>query len=125
MTDLIALYGTLRRDATDAEAPSRDGLVEFLQPCVLTGKLLDLGAYPGFVPGHEGPVTADLFRIVHEEAFSVFDDWEDYDPDNIAASLYRREVVRLTEPDLDAWVYLWNGKPDDGPLVPGGDWFQR
>lgn len=125
MTDLIALYGTLRRDATDLEAPRREGLVEFLRPCTLYGKLLDLGDYPGFVPGNEGPVSADLFRIVHPDALPVFDDWEDYDPDNIAGSLYRRETFHLTEPDVRAWVYLWNGSPDDGPLVPGGDWFTR
>jgi gamma-glutamylcyclotransferase (GGCT)/AIG2-like uncharacterized protein YtfP len=125
MTDLIALYGTLRRDATDPEAPSRAGLVEFVEPCRLTGKLMDLGKYPGFVPGNEGPVTADLFRIVSPDAFPVFDDWEDYDPENIASSLYRREVIRLDAPHVDAWVYIWNGAPDDGAMVPSGDWFRR
>ncbi len=64
MTELIALYGTsLRRDASDPEAPRREGLVEFVRPCILTGKLLNLGWYPGYVPGNEGPVTADLFGL--------------------------------------------------------------
>lgn len=102
MTELIALYGTLRRVATDPGAPSRVGLVEFVEPCRLAGKLVDLGAYPGFVPGNDGTVMADLFRIVSPEAFKVFDDWEDYDPDNIASSPYRREIIQLHAPDVEA-----------------------
>lgn len=125
MTDLIAFYGTLRIGGPDRGGPRPEGLLEFVQPCRIKGKLIDLGPYPGLLPDEGGTVIGDLFRIIHPDALRLYDDWEVYDPVNLEGSEYRREKLRLAEPDAEAWVYLWNCGPDDGPVIAGGDWFRR
>ncbi|WP_416899947.1 MAG: gamma-glutamylcyclotransferase [Minwuia sp.] len=114
MTDLIAFYGSLRRDAGDREAPAKDGLAEYAGACRLRGRIVWPGQYPALVPGGDGLVEADLYRLISDRALAVFDDWEDYDPADPLAGPYIREVVRLADSDRSAWVYLLNpaaGRP--------------
>lgn len=125
MTDLIAFYGTLRIGGPDRGGPRRDRLLTFVRPCRIGGRLIDLGPYPGLLPDERRAVVGDLFRIVHPEALPLYDDWEDYDPTDLPGSIYRREKVRLADPDVEAWVYFWNRAPDEGPIVESGDWFRR
>ena len=110
MTDLIAFYGSLKRDSADPQAPSKAGLVEFAGACKLHGRVVDLGGYPALLPGDGGTVEADLFRLVSDRALPVFDSWEDYDPASPLAGPYRRVVLRLAEPDVAAWVYVLNDR---------------
>lgn len=115
--------------ANDPAAPSRSGLSYFVGPCRIAGSLRDHGAYPGFFPPEASVIVAvepqiveaELHRLVSLDAFEIFDRYEDYDPNDEAASLYIRRKIRLLEPDVEAWVYFSQLSRRD-PVVPQGDW---
>jgi len=55
--------------------------------------------------------------------WAVLDDYEGYDPDREAASPFVRRRVRLRRPPgRTAWVYWFNGTPEDARRIPSGDW---
>lgn len=61
--DYVAVYGSLMRGFGLSDAP--EGLEELLidrGSCVISGKLYDLGDYPGLVPG-DGNVNGELYEV--------------------------------------------------------------
>jgi gamma-glutamylcyclotransferase (GGCT)/AIG2-like uncharacterized protein YtfP len=119
--DYIALYGSLRKHAGVGDEPD---LSERLKPAgtaVIEGRLVDLGDYPGLIPG-AGRVQAELYEVVDREAFQLMDRHERCDPTDVPGSLYLRRVVRLLQPSVDAWVYVYNRDVGNAPEVGGGDW---
>jgi gamma-glutamylcyclotransferase (GGCT)/AIG2-like uncharacterized protein YtfP len=121
--DLLATYGLLRprSDGLDRLGVRRD--VGVIGPCVIPGRLIDLGDYPGLLLG-EGEVAGDLVRILKRRAGPKLDSFEDF-RDGDPTSAYLRVRVRLIRPAVHAWVYVWNGREDAGPLVASGDWYRR
>ena len=98
--------------------------LELIGPCQIFGTLYDLGDYPGLIESTTDRVQAELYRIKNSEALSLLDAYEDYNPHNEVASLYLRRVVRLAEPDLDCWIYLYNGEVFDSQRMPHGSWLK-
>jgi gamma-glutamylcyclotransferase (GGCT)/AIG2-like uncharacterized protein YtfP len=122
VTVLLAVYGSLRRGlALPYQPPGFDRLLADRQPCLVPGRLVDLGAYPGLVEG-TGQVVADLCRLPDEASLEPFDAFESYHPDRPEASQYLRVMVRLVEPQVDAWTYRYNRAWTPEMLVPSGDW---
>jgi gamma-glutamylcyclotransferase (GGCT)/AIG2-like uncharacterized protein YtfP len=121
--DLLAAYGLLRPRSygLDRLGVRRDLAV--VGPCVIPGRLIDLGDFPGLLPG-EGEVRGDLVRILSRRAGPKLDAYEDFRPGD-PTSAYLRVRVRLVRPAVHAWVYVWNGAQDAGPTVAGGDWLRR
>lgn len=120
--DLLALYGTLMQDFDAHEKLSLRDSLNYEGDCVVGGVLLDLGGYPGLVPG-EGDVHAELYRVMDSGVFERLDAYEGYrpgDPD----SLYVRRRVPLVHRGDEAWIYVYNGDRE-GSRVPGGDWRER
>ena len=119
---LLATYGTLMRgfDAQD-RLGVRDRL-SFVGGCRWDGDLYDLGAFPGAVRG-DGCVHGELFRLSSPAVWAVLDDYEGYDPEREAASPFVRRRVRLRRPPgRTAWVYWFNGTPEEAQRIPSGDW---
>jgi gamma-glutamylcyclotransferase (GGCT)/AIG2-like uncharacterized protein YtfP len=69
-------------------------------------------------------VQAELFEVVDREVFRIMDRHERYDPTDVQGSLYVRRAVRLVQPDVDAWTYVYNREVGDAPEIPGGDWIK-
>lgn len=123
MTLPLAVYGTLRTGGGAQAVLGIEGRLDDLGPCLIPGRLMDLGRYPGLLPG-EGRVRGDLFSFPDDEALALIDWWEDYMAEDEPASLYLRRTVRLIEPaGMEAVVYYWNGPHHVGLReVAGGDW---
>ena len=51
----------------------------------------------------------------------MVDGWEGYEAAVEDQAPYVRRRTRLVEPDLEAWVYVWNGPLDALVAIPGGD----
>jgi gamma-glutamylcyclotransferase (GGCT)/AIG2-like uncharacterized protein YtfP len=83
--------------------------------------LHDLGEYPGLVRG-EGTVAGELYEVRDSRAFGLLDEFEGYDPCDVDGSFYVRRAVRLREPEIDAWVYVYNRSVKGAPLIREGDW---
>lgn len=120
-TGLIVFYGSLMRGMGGQEqVPVRAGSLRFLRPCRLSGRLLDLGDWPGWVPG-DGTVAAELHAIEDAAVLARLDRFEDFDPERPRSSLFLRRLHVLDRGEY-AWLYEYNGPASDRPLVEGGDW---
>jgi gamma-glutamylcyclotransferase (GGCT)/AIG2-like uncharacterized protein YtfP len=117
----IALYGSLRRGESAYASLHLERLLRYRGPCRLEGLLYDLGDYPGLVPG-SGAVHGELFEIAATHALDILDAFEECDPRNPHAGLYRRKAVTLIAPRQRAFVYLYNRPVEEAARIESGDW---
>lgn len=115
----LAVYGSLRPPYATMDNLGLADTVEHLGPCEIPGVLLDFGDYPALIHG-DGRVAGDLFSV-SPDALAVLDRFESYYPERAGVSMYVRERMRLLKPDVDAWVYIYQGDPSV-PKVEDGDW---
>jgi gamma-glutamylcyclotransferase (GGCT)/AIG2-like uncharacterized protein YtfP len=121
---LLAAYGSLRRGLAGYRKLNMERALRYLGPCLIPGRLYDLGSYPGLVAG-DGEVVGELFEMRNDVVLRRLDVFEGFDARRPADSLFTRERVQLVEPDVDAWVYFHNRpKPSDRP-VASGDWVEH
>ena len=130
--DLLVFYGSLLRGLGLPGEPAREPGLTFVGPCRVAGELYVVGdgGYPALrLPARGAPADAvvlgEAWRVEDLETLRRFDDWElgGYSADADAVP-YHRVLVRLLEPDADAWVYE-GLHPEPGPRVPDGDWRAR
>jgi gamma-glutamylcyclotransferase (GGCT)/AIG2-like uncharacterized protein YtfP len=110
----IAFYGSLMDDHGKQKELKIKDYLEAIGPCEIRGHLYDLGEYPGLVQGDDR-VKAELYKVKDARVFPLLDKYEDFDVRNPQHSLFVRHVVRLVEPQLDAWVYFYNRSIDSSP----------
>jgi gamma-glutamylcyclotransferase (GGCT)/AIG2-like uncharacterized protein YtfP len=123
--ELLAFYGTLLSGLPPR--PRRPDLtphVRLVCDCLIPGRLFDLGPCPALLPG-EAVVLGELWRTASDDALRVLDAWEAYHPSNEEASDYVRRKIRLVDPDVSAWVYVWNRSSAGLPRITDGDWRAR
>jgi gamma-glutamylcyclotransferase (GGCT)/AIG2-like uncharacterized protein YtfP len=119
--EAIAVYGSLLAGMGGQEELGIGEQLRFVGPCEIRGSLFDLGEYPGLLLG-SGVVHAELYEIADAAALPRLDEFELYDPDDPAGSLYIRKRARLTQPDRDAWLYEYNRDVSGMSSIPSGDW---
>jgi gamma-glutamylcyclotransferase (GGCT)/AIG2-like uncharacterized protein YtfP len=99
-----------------------EGQLAFVMSCRWSGRLYDLGSFPGAVPG-DGALCGELFRVRDPRAWCTLDRYEGARPGNEEASLFVRRRVSMAAPaGRTAWVYWYNGAPEERARVPSGDW---
>lgn len=115
MAELLAVYGTLMSGLALPEQPAQvERALRPAGPCVIPGRLYDMRVgYPALTAGGDA-VAGELFEIAESAILAVLDVYE--------PPPYERRLVRLLEPAVDAWVYVYAGDlpPDD--VIAGGDW---
>lgn len=127
----IFVYGSLRKAFGH---PKHSLLAE-------NGRLLGIGYcqanlykiewYPGVVLSDDPAdrVTGEVY-VVHdnlETVLAALDQYEGYSPDSPDSSLYIRRIVPVMLEDgttTEAWIYLYNRKPDDLKRIPSGDFLK-
>lgn len=110
------------RGESGAQRLGVEAALHFRGPCVIAGRLVDLGAYPGLVRGSDR-VVGEFYDLVDARAIETLDAFEDFDPTAPSTSLYLRCFVELMEPDSQhAWVYFYNGPVETTDIVDSGDW---
>jgi gamma-glutamylcyclotransferase (GGCT)/AIG2-like uncharacterized protein YtfP len=111
---ILFTYGTLMRGY-----PLHGALVRratFLGPARASGRLLDLGAYPGLIDG-DGAVHGELYRLDAPELLRDLDREEGYNFQR------RRTVVTLGSGRRAlAWVYRYRGSRANAVPIPHGDY---
>lgn len=131
MAELLAVYGTLMSGQSYDGRPDVETLMRSLGPCRIPGVLYSEGDYPWLVPAGPdglpaGEVSGELYEILgngcDDDVFDLLDAYENEGRHTIdGAGRYARVRLRLLEPDLEAWVYVWEGA-DRGEPIDGGDW---
>jgi len=117
MHDLF-IYGTLM-PGLRLEAEMHGA--ERLGPARVSGRLVDVGRYPGLLHG-EGTVTGEVYRV-SDAQLARLDAVEEMVPGDRAASQYWRERVQVLVGPLagqPVWTYVYN-RPVDGltPIAHG------
>ncbi len=122
MIDHLFVYGTLKRGAPNHALVAP--FVVGVEVGWLPGALLDLGSYPGWVPG-AGRVWGELLRLRDlGRALPLLDHLEEYRGPGDPGNLYQRlEVpVRTARGSTPAWAYRYCGPRGGFRTLPGGTW---
>ena len=122
--DYVAIYGALRSDVTVSlrrPEPELASRTKFECRCLIPGRLVDVGDYPGLVAG-DGVVEGELLRVTQGSVLAELDSFEGYDPQTPGEGRFDRRLIRLREPAVDAWVYVYAQETAGLPTVPDGDW---
>jgi gamma-glutamylcyclotransferase (GGCT)/AIG2-like uncharacterized protein YtfP len=122
MPNYFATYGTFRSAAERRETPGfRDARP--LGRCLLPGRLYQMGGYPVMKYGG-GQVVGELLELPWTFDFRSIDIYEDYNAARPDVCRYVRRRVRLLEPRVEAWVYIYVWPADQSTYYPGGDWLE-
>lgn len=119
--DVIAFYGSLMAQVAGETEARLTRALKFKTNCLIPGRIHDLGDYPGLVSG-AGQVVGELYAINDHAILNELDAFERFYEFDRPNSLYWRESVRLIEPNIEAWVYVYNRDCRSAPLVQSGDW---
>ena len=94
-----------------------DGRAVFVGRGQVTGRIIDLGSYPGAVADRDGTLRGELYRVTEPALWSRLDSVE-------GPQYHRREVAVRSEDGREkaAWIYWYIGPLDRGVPVPGGDY---
>ncbi|MCA9875410.1 MAG: gamma-glutamylcyclotransferase [Anaerolineales bacterium] len=122
------VYGTLLPGQPNAYLWG-DGLIAEYDARLPNGRLYDCGAFPMLVEEGQEAVVGSLIIVQPEQYPAILarlDDLEGYDPEQPAASAYRRvlrEVITEDGRHHNAWVYVGHAAALPGMTpIPGGDW---
>lgn len=123
MSQLLFVYGTLRRAHPHAMADFLRSQATWVASGRLSGYLYDVGTYPAAVLGAEDGayVYGDLFLMKNPDAvFEVLDPYEGLDE-----GLYCRQLcpIRTSAGQWEeAWVYLFSESVAALTPIPSGDY---
>jgi gamma-glutamylcyclotransferase (GGCT)/AIG2-like uncharacterized protein YtfP len=108
-------YGTLMRDFRLHRLLT--GRAELLGRGQVTGRIIDLGSYPGAVPDPAAIRHGEVYRVVDPALWAALDSAE-------GPQYHRREVIVRSEDgrELAASIYWYIGPLDRGVPIPGGDY---
>lgn len=117
----IVFYGTLKQNHRTPLHNTIDRYLEYIGPCTLAGNLYNCGRYPGLKPG-KGEVRAELYKINNNKALKPLDEFEASDNDDPKLPGFSRKQVNLINPQIEAWVYFYDGKVSKDQLIDKGVW---
>lgn len=120
MKHALFIYGTLM-PGLRLEAEMQGA--RFLGAAQVPGRLVDVGHYPGLLPG-EGQVTGEVYEV-DDAHLARLDAVEDMVPGDRAASQYWREWVTVVSGPLkgqQVQTYVYNCPTDDCTPIPHGDY---
>lgn len=116
---LVFVYGTLRSGSAGA-MPVRFPNAKFIAAAKVSGRLYDLGAYPGLLLDESTSLVSGEVYEVDDSILSELDDFE-------GSSNYSRKQVEITlgSDRKSCWVY----EPDPASysfhtLITSGDWME-
>lgn len=121
-SELIAVYGTLRKGAfanyilKECKYIGRDRI---------KGSLYNIGTFPGLIQDNENTfVVVDLYELPNTSVLEVLDKYEGYYEDSMKSLYIRKKVITNTF-ELETWVYEYNGNVEDKGRISSGDWFNK
>jgi gamma-glutamylcyclotransferase (GGCT)/AIG2-like uncharacterized protein YtfP len=128
-SNLIAVYGSLLRSEGMLDPLGAAPFMRFITEARIPGRLFDLGEYPGLC-AHDGElsgqteptVPGELFAVLDPRALAILDEYEGVQPSRPDLAPFVRQRLRLSAPDVDAWVYLYQGSVSGCPRVVGLGW---
>ena len=109
----LFVYGTLRPSGEGDAVKTLSGY-----------KMHDLGWYPGVVKtgNPDDIIQGNIVPVKDEDHLARLDQYEGCNG-NTPGCLYHRVNIMEDQEHLEpVWLYVYNGHPDNRPVVPDGDW---
>ncbi len=123
--EYLFVYGTLRSDIPSSMSKFLRRRARLVGKTTASGRLYDLGGYPGFVSGG-GTVTGELYRLNDgqaEETWQLLDAYESVS--GSSADEYKRitiDVQVAAGGKFRAQTYALRQANSGKPEIPGGDY---
>lgn len=105
--DHLCVYGTLKSNPALLLELGVESKLCKVGTCIVVGKVINLGEYPGLVAGDE-KVFCDVLKILDSSALEKLDEYEEYNPADRSSSLFIRESVLPIGFDKKCWIYFYN-----------------
>lgn len=126
-TDLLFIYGTLRRAAGHAAHRLLADSAELVGHGSVRGRLYQAAEFPVLVIDPQGEaVTGEVYRVfAPQAAFGRLDQYEGFDPTSPDTSEFRRDPVPVALNDgrtVTAWAYVYQRPVSDLQPIPHGDY---
>lgn len=126
----LFVYGSLRSGFRSPLYEYISRFFSFIAEAKVKGKLFDMGSYPAGIPAEDSFIVGELYRVKAESEFAwaigQLDDYEGVTVESDEIQLYKRELVdvHLNDTITYAWIYWFNGRVDDKPVIESGDLIQ-
>jgi gamma-glutamylcyclotransferase (GGCT)/AIG2-like uncharacterized protein YtfP len=122
---LLFVYGTLRPFVDIAMANWLRRVARYLGPASTSGRLYDLGAYPGMTAarGREEHVVGDVYRVMSPRVFRVLDRYEAGPARTKARFIRERCTVNLDRRgSRAAWTYRYRCRVIGAVRIASGNY---
>jgi gamma-glutamylcyclotransferase (GGCT)/AIG2-like uncharacterized protein YtfP len=125
MSDLLFVYGTLRRLSRHPMAQLLAEQACFIGQGTVAGRLYNLGRYPGMTEAASKAdrVVGDVYRLADEDTIRELDEYES--AESPLPSYFERglaEVVLTDARQVQAMVYWFRGQVDETQRILSGDY---
>jgi gamma-glutamylcyclotransferase (GGCT)/AIG2-like uncharacterized protein YtfP len=129
--DKIFVYGSLRSGFHSAAYDYISKYFRLISEAKVKGYLYDMGNYPAAVPATDNAfIVGELYELKDTTDFAwaieQLDDYEGVNPEEGETPMYRRDLttVYYDNETAVAWIYWFNGKIEEQPIISSGDVFQ-
>jgi gamma-glutamylcyclotransferase (GGCT)/AIG2-like uncharacterized protein YtfP len=129
--DKIFVYGSLRSGFHHPAYEYISKYFKFLSEAKVKGYLYDMGNFPAALPATDSAfIVGELYELKDTTDFSwaieQLDDYEGVRPEEGEIPMYRRDLTTVYHSDVttEAWIYWYNGKIEEQPVIPSGDVLQ-
>ena len=123
--EFLFVYGTLRSDIPSSMSKFLRRRATLVGKTTASGRLYDLGGYPGFVSGG-GTVTGELYRINEEQAEETWQLLDAYESVSGSSSdEYKRVTIDVQVAaggKFRAHTYAYQQATSDKAEISGGDY---
>lgn len=128
--EYLFVYGTLRRDCGNDLHRLIARNSTYIGMATYQGEMYQVAEYPGIVPSEntKDQVVGELYLLSNTiKLLNVLDEYEEFDVENAANSLFvRTEVsVQLEGETKTAYAYLYNRKTDPATKIVSGDYLKK
>ena len=121
MSEYIVFYGTLKKGHETRMHGIMDRALEHIGECVIPGVLYRKERYPALKFG-EGRVYGELYEVQDNSVLIELDEYEAADNQDSSLPGFTRKRVNLIKPELQAWVYYYDGSVKEGERIGRGSW---
>lgn len=122
----LFVYGTLLTGIPASMGKFLRRRAQLVGKAKVSGKLYDLGMYPGFVAGEDGTVTGELYRLDEEQVTETMDMLDAYESVTGAPEdEYKKEEVQVRIGDggvFKATTYVYTKDVAGKTIIPQGNY---
>lgn len=127
MSNLLFVYGTLRRGHANPMAEFLANSAEFIGDGQFQGRMYQISYYPGVVASDDPNdcVYGEIYRLYDPQTvITVLDDYEECSAQHIQPAEYKRDITHILAMDGNlfeqVWIYLYQWPVEDKLKIASG-----